>query len=316
MVKCQLIMTECSSRESPKENLRMKIGNRYTQFPRVVSSASESSALEEKLEILIEVSKTAAGCADLSSKNLLSVVLQLITQSLHYPSCHEYAVLFLKLLRNLCGGIVVSQVLAIVSLAGKEHLQAIWGGLFHHVFPMIAKVRRLPIVTEILLIASLETCPLHGLVDVVDTLLSPGLLELPFSLLHNLETPAIIRIVMKQADNLETTTTYTPEFCPCTGIRRDMVAVIDNCAHRRKLTEEGMYRMAIAESEFQGSVNVPELAGLSLGMEIDQKTHHAVLVNRFRFLDFEAVKETFAYASYLWLVQGLEDRTSQVIEQF
>jgi hypothetical protein len=62
-------------------------------------------------------------------------------------------------------------------------------------------------------------------VDVVDTLLSPGLLELPFSLLHNLETPAIIRIVMKQADNLETTTTCTPEFCPYTGFRRDMVAV-------------------------------------------------------------------------------------------
>lgn len=37
--------------------------------------------------------------------------------------------------------IVVSQVLAIVSLAGKEHQHAIWGGLFHHVFPMIAKVR-------------------------------------------------------------------------------------------------------------------------------------------------------------------------------
>lgn len=36
--------------------------------------------------------------------------------------------------------IVVSQVLAIVSLAGKEHQHAIWGGLFHHVFPMIAKV--------------------------------------------------------------------------------------------------------------------------------------------------------------------------------
>lgn len=75
--------------------------------------------------------------------------------------------------------------------------------------------------------------------DVVDTLLSPGLLELPFSLLHNLETPAIIRIVMKQADNLETTTTYTPEFCPYTGIRRDMVAVIDNCAHRRKHVQDG-----------------------------------------------------------------------------
>jgi hypothetical protein len=39
-------------------------------------------------------------------------------------------------------------------------------------------------------------------------------------------------------------------------------------------------------------------------------------MERFRFLDFEAVKETFAYASYLWLVQGLENPTSKVIEQF
>jgi phosphate/sulfate permease len=38
-------------------------------------------------------------------------------------------------------------------------------------------------------------------------------------------------------------------------------------------------KQAIAESDLQGSVNVPELAGLSLGMEIDQKTQHAVLVN-------------------------------------
>jgi len=65
--------------------------------------------LEEKLEIFTEGSKTAAGRADLSSKNFLSVVLQLITQSWHYPSCHEYAVLFLKLQRNLCAGVSVNQ---------------------------------------------------------------------------------------------------------------------------------------------------------------------------------------------------------------
>ncbi|KAB5527024.1 hypothetical protein DKX38_020871 [Salix brachista] len=94
-------------------------------------SASESSALKEYLEILIEVSKTADGCADLSSKNLLSVVLQLITQ----------LNLCIKGLTVVQFQIVVSQVLAIVFLAGKEHQQARWGGLFHHVFPMITKVR-------------------------------------------------------------------------------------------------------------------------------------------------------------------------------
>uniref|UniRef100_A0A6N2MSF4 Uncharacterized protein n=1 Tax=Salix viminalis TaxID=40686 RepID=A0A6N2MSF4_SALVM len=93
-------------------------------------NASESSALKENLEILIEVSKTADGCADLSSKNLLSVVLQLITQ----------LNLCIKGLTVVQFQIVVSQVLAIVFLAGKEHQQAIWGG-FHRVVPMIAKVR-------------------------------------------------------------------------------------------------------------------------------------------------------------------------------
>lgn len=38
-------------------------------------------------------------------------------------------------------------------------------------------------------------------------------------------------------------------------------------------------KQAIAELDLQGSVNVPELAGLSLGIEIDQKAQHAVLVN-------------------------------------
>ncbi|KAF9668883.1 hypothetical protein SADUNF_Sadunf14G0049700 [Salix dunnii] len=246
-VKCQLIMAECSSRESPKENMGMKIGNKNT--------ASESSALKEKLEILIEVSETADGCADLSSKNLLSVVLQLITQ----------LNLCIKGLTVILFQIVVSQVLAIVSLAGKEHQQAIWGGLFHHVFPMIAKVRsretRLPVVTasleewmkllifrisldEIhfpelfsklyyrsidlvsrgkvdLLLDRSAVVELHGLVDFVDTLLSSGLIELPFGFLHNLETPAIIRTAMKQADNPETTTTCTPKFRPYKRSRRD-----------------------------------------------------------------------------------------------
>ncbi|KAJ6679560.1 hypothetical protein OIU79_019334 [Salix purpurea] len=49
-----------------------------------------------------------------------------------------------------------------------------------------------------------------------------GFFELPPGFLHNLETPAIIRNAMKQADNPETTTTTcTPEFCPNEGSRRD-----------------------------------------------------------------------------------------------
>ena len=40
-----------------------------------------------------------------------------------------------------------------------------------------------------------------------------------------------------------------------------------------------MNKQAIAESELQGQVNVPDFAGLGLGMEVDQKIQHAELVN-------------------------------------
>lgn len=48
-------------------------------------SASNSSTLDETLELLIEASKTPGGRLDLGSKNILPVVLQL-SQSLSYPS--------------------------------------------------------------------------------------------------------------------------------------------------------------------------------------------------------------------------------------
>ena len=141
-------------------------------------SVSNSSTLDETLELLIEASKTPGGRLDLGSKNILPVVLQL-SQSLSYPSGHDILLLSLKLLRNLCAGEMTNQNLFIeqngvkavstillsfvgldsdsdygiirmglqllgnVSLAGERHQRAVW----HHFFPAgfleIARVRTL-----------------------------------------------------------------------------------------------------------------------------------------------------------------------------
>ncbi|KAL3582495.1 hypothetical protein D5086_016827 [Populus alba] len=78
----------------------------------------------------------------------------------------------------------------------------------------------------------------EDLVDVVDTLFSSGLLDLLLCLLRELGPPAKIRKALRQADNQEATTSYFPELCPYKGFRRDLVAVIGNCAHRRKHVQD------------------------------------------------------------------------------
>uniref|UniRef100_A0A5B6YGT3 Putative ataxin-10 n=1 Tax=Davidia involucrata TaxID=16924 RepID=A0A5B6YGT3_DAVIN len=155
-------------------------------------------------------------------------------------------------------------------------------------------------------------------VDVVDSLVSSGFLELLLCLLRELEPPTIIRKAMKQDENQEGTTSYSPKLCPYKGFRRDIVAVIGNCAYRRKhiqdeirqkneillllqqcvidednpfLREWGIWSVrnllegnaenqrVVAELELQGSVDVPEIAGLGLRVEFDQRTRRAKLVN-------------------------------------
>lgn len=474
-------------------------------------TASKSSDLKETLEILIAIAKTDDGRADLASKNTLPAALKLITHLLNNLFDHEYLSLSLRLTRNLCAGEVANQksfielngvgilltvlrikkvassepdcgiiriglqVLANVSLAGKEHQQAIWGGLFPDELYMLAKVRSqetcdplcmiiygccdgspelvlqlcggqgLPIVVEIIRTASLvgfgeewlklllsriclediyfpplfsrihgvgsycengeeidlssnpflteqayllnilseilnerlkeitilndfalcifgifkkaaeafefgsraesrlptgfavidvlgysltilrDVCANNGgvgidknLVDVVDSLLSSGLLDSLLCVLRGLEPPQTIRKAMNQAGNQEATTSYSPKVCPYKGFRRDLVAVIGNCAYRRKhvqddirqkngmllmlqqcvtdednpfLREWGIWSMrnllegnsenqqAVAELEIQGSVDMPELTGLGLKVEVDQNTRLAKLVN-------------------------------------
>ncbi|CAK9134479.1 unnamed protein product [Ilex paraguariensis] len=113
-------------------------------------------------------------------------------------------------------------------------------------------------------------------------------------------------------------TTYLPKFCPYKGFRRDLVAVVGNCVYQRKhvqdeirqkkaillllqqcvtdednpfLREWGIWSVrnllegnvenqrVVSDLELQGSVDVPEIVGLGLRVEVDQKTGRAKLVN-------------------------------------
>lgn len=152
----------------------------------------------------------------------------------------------------------------------------------------------------------------EGSVDVVNLLLSSGLLALLLRLLRDLEPPAVIRRANQGTAYLST------KFCPYKGFRRDIVAVIGNSAYHRKcvqdeirdknglllllqqcvtdddnpyLREWGIWciknllegnvenQQQVAELELQGAVDVSELARVGLGVEVDQNTRRVKLVN-------------------------------------
>ncbi|KAI3792244.1 hypothetical protein L2E82_06118 [Cichorium intybus] len=156
--------------------------------------------------------------------------------------------------------------------------------------------------------------PLHkeGYVDIVDPLLSLGLIEMFLDLLRDLELPSIIRKTINRDENT------SGKVCPYKGFRSDIVAVIGNCAYRRKrvqdevrekngillmlqhcvtddensfLREWGIWGVrnllegnvenqgVVRELEIQGSVNLPELANMGLRVDVDQETRRAKLVN-------------------------------------
>ncbi|KAK3035623.1 hypothetical protein RJ639_033151 [Escallonia herrerae] len=158
----------------------------------------------------------------------------------------------------------------------------------------------------------------EGSMDTVDLLLSSGLLELLLNLLCDLEPPALIRKATNQVQNQEAEHSYSTKLCPYKGFRRDLVAVIGNFTYQRKhvqdeirqkngillllqqcvtddenpfLREWGIWSVrnllegnvenqrVVSELELQGSVNVPEIAGLGLRVEVDEKTRRAKLVN-------------------------------------
>ncbi|CAA2994473.1 ataxin-10 [Olea europaea subsp. europaea] len=154
--------------------------------------------------------------------------------------------------------------------------------------------------------------------DLVDVLVSSGLIELLLSLLRDLEPPLIIRKTMRQSENQEATMSSLSKRCPYKGFRRDVVAIIGNCSYRRKhvqskireqdgillllqqcvsdednpfLREWGIWsvrnilegnrenQQVVANLELQGSVDVPEIAQLGLRVEVDPETRRAKLVN-------------------------------------
>ncbi|KAK4850163.1 hypothetical protein QYF36_004331 [Acer negundo] len=75
-------------------------------------------------------------------------------------------------------------------------------------------------------------------VDVVDRLISSGLIELFLSLLRDLEPPTTIRKAMRLSQNQEGTSSYSAKTCPYMGFRKDIVVVICSCAYRRKHVQD------------------------------------------------------------------------------
>ncbi|KAK7394985.1 hypothetical protein VNO78_15526 [Psophocarpus tetragonolobus] len=155
--------------------------------------------------------------------------------------------------------------------------------------------------------------------DVVDVLLSYGLIELLLYLLVALEPPTIMSKGLKQFENQDgATASCSLKPSPYRGFRRDVVALIGNCVYRRKhaqdeirhrnaillllqqcvtdednpfLREWGIWcvrnmlegndenQKVVAELEIQGSADVPEITALGLRVEVDQRTRRAKLVN-------------------------------------
>ncbi|KAI3415058.1 Atx10homo_assoc domain-containing protein [Psidium guajava] len=151
---------------------------------------SKSTSLADALQVLASISRTADGRADLASKSVLALILDLIQGHLEYLHS-ELLVSSLKLLRNLCAGEVVNQdtfiekngvgiiltvlravmhtsaldcgavrmalqALANVSLAGERHQQTIWVQFFPNEFLMLARIRRQDTVDPLCMI--LYTC--------------------------------------------------------------------------------------------------------------------------------------------------------------
>ncbi|KAL2892320.1 Ataxin-10 [Bienertia sinuspersici] len=153
--------------------------------------------------------------------------------------------------------------------------------------------------------------------DVVDSLVSRGILDLLLSLLREMELPSSIRKTIKLTET-QALTSQSLKVCPYKGFRRDMVAVIANCLFGKKnvqdhvrekngiilllqqcvldednpfLREWGVWcasnllqgnaenQKIVADLEMQGTVEVPELAKLGLRVEIDPNTKLTKLVN-------------------------------------
>ncbi|KAI3800488.1 hypothetical protein L1987_28579 [Smallanthus sonchifolius] len=82
-----------------------------------------------------------------------------------------------------------------------------------------------------------DICAFDGHMDIVDSLLSQGLIQMLLDLLRDLEPPTVIRKTLKNAENQDSTT-YSGKLCPYKGFRGDIVAVIGNYAYKRKHVQD------------------------------------------------------------------------------
>ncbi|PIA44472.1 hypothetical protein AQUCO_01700222v1 [Aquilegia coerulea] len=159
----------------------------------------------------------------------------------------------------------------------------------------------------------------EGSIDIVDSMLSSGLLELLLNILRDLEPPEIIRKSISQNENEDTSRAQDQlKRCPYKGFRRDIIAIIGNCSYERKhaqdevrqrdgilllmqqcvidednpfLKEWGTWlsknlfetnvenSREVAELVLQDTVDVPELAKNGLRVMLDPKTRRPKLVN-------------------------------------
>ncbi|KAL6130484.1 hypothetical protein ACLB2K_068863 [Fragaria x ananassa] len=175
----------------------------------------------------------------------------------------------------------------------------------------------LTILRDICAQGTLRGCTVDTM-DVVDALISYGLIELLLCLLRDLEPPAIIKKSVNQAKDQEGSNYSASRPCPYKGFRRDIVGVIGNCLYGRKIVQDEIRRkdglllllqqcvtdddnpylrewgiwcvrnllernqenqQAVAELELQGSVDVPDLARLGLRVEMNPATGRPKLVN-------------------------------------
>ncbi|KAK3020366.1 hypothetical protein RJ639_047819 [Escallonia herrerae] len=176
------------------------------------------------------------------------------------------------------------QVLGNIPLPGKEHQHAVWHQFFPLEFAKIARVRRRDTCDPLCMYLEI----LQGLLSLSRKLSLAGLptgsadtdvLGYSLTILRDICAcdcvMALIRKATNQVQNPEAEHTYSPKLCPYKGFRKDLVAVIV-----RNLLEGNVENQrVVSELELQGSVNVPEIAGLGLRVEVDEKTRRAKLIN-------------------------------------
>ncbi|KAK4402272.1 Ataxin-10 [Sesamum angolense] len=115
--------------------------------------------------------------------------------------------------------------------------------------------------------------------DAVDTLVSAGLIKFLITLLRDLEPPAIIRKAMIPNEAKDGTTSQPFKYCPYRDEDNPFLREWGIWSMRNVLEGNTENQQLVANLELQGSVDVPEIAGLGLRVEVDPKTRRPKLVN-------------------------------------